>query len=436
MVTDGTQISTSNSSAQAADDRPNLITIPWPGSAAKPPPPAKEKQVFPIRWPTRCGKQYNVKTEDYDFGTSKEIKIQEAVHILDGPYKRINGWIHVAQAPANQAAGTIQSRVSYAVSPSVDVASVKYSATSTSLTIGDPSVPDSLMGIPAGSACLGMSIVLYVAPGAVLENLDVSASHLGMQVHNGVNFSVTNKTSISLRSGTLDSVAFDSRETYLTTTSGSVSGAYSLSDLVSVNTKSGSVNIDIEPKKSSKTISKQALFSANSQSGSMRIDFKRKHIPERDYQLFLNTTVGSIDGAFIHGSKSEINSVAGSVNADILPFKSGNFASLLETSTHSGQMRIKVRSPYKARGVPMTGLTSTHKSVSGGVDLSYPREWQGHINGTSLSGSLHMQGQGLELLNENDEPGSNHVEAKKGNGGSTMEFDTVSGGCEIVIGKI
>jgi hypothetical protein len=437
IVTDKTQITSApKSSAQAAEDRPKLITIPWPGSEVQPAPPTQSKQVFPIRWPSRCGKSYNTKTEDYDFGSSKEIKIQEAVNQMDGPYKRIMGWVHITQAPAGQAAGTISSQVSYAVSSSVDINSIKYAATTTGLTVGDPSVPDSFKGLPAGSACLGMSIVLYVAPGATLENFDVTSSHLGMQIHNGVKFSVTNTTSVSLGSGTLDSTAFDSRTTYLSTTSGSISGAFSLSDLISVTTKSGSVNIDIEPQAAPGGLSSPALFEATSHSGSMRVDFKRKHIPARDYQLTLNTTVGSIDGSFIHGSSTRIASVAGSVKADILPYASGSTASRLETTTHSGMMSIHLQSPYTGKGVPMGALSSAHTSVSGAVELVYPREWQGYINGTTLSGSLHLQGQGIELVNQNDEPGSNHVEATKGSGASTMLFDTVSGACDLTIGKI
>lgn len=84
----------------------------------------------------------------------------------------------------------------------------------------------------------------------------------------------------------------------------------------------------------------------------------------------------------------------------------------------------------------MNGLVSTHKSSSGGLAVTYPQEWTGHIDGTSLSGALHLQGKELELLNENDTPGKNHVEAKKGNGASTLSFDTTSGECEIKIGKV
>lgn len=416
----------------------DIVAVPWPSqnAVATPTPSSRSKQIFPIRWPARCGKKYNVKTEEYDFGSPGQLSIKEAVRELDGPYKRIQGWIHITKAPADQAAGTVQARLSYAVSPSVDVDSIKYTSTATELTIGDSSMAPGFEGLPTGSACLGMSIVLYMAPGATLERLNVEATHLGMQIHSGVDFSVTNATSISLTSGTLDAASLNSQETHLRTTSGSISGKYSLSRLLAIYTKTGSVNIDVKPDAGSGGDPGSAVFRASSHSGSMRIDFERKRILERDYQMYLNTTVGSIDGTFIHGSTTKINSVAGSVTADILPFKSGAYASTLDTSTHSGQMNVTLRSPYETKGLPMMGLFSTHKSISGGVGLVYPKEWQGHIVGTSLSGELHLQGKELELINENDTPGMNHIEASNGNGGSNMAFDTVSGGCDIRIGKI
>ncbi|KAJ4337793.1 hypothetical protein N0V95_008225 [Ascochyta clinopodiicola] len=417
---------------------PDVTAIPEPSqsaAAAKPIPLTELKQIFPIRWPARCGKKYNVKTEEHNLGSTNAVKIKEAMHQLDGPYKRIQGWIHITKAPASQAAGTVQARMSYAVSPSVNVDSIKYALAPDGLTIGDPSRVPGLKGVPAGSACLGMSIVLYMAPGAALETLEIEATHLGMQIHSGVEFSVTNTTTIALTSGTLDAASLDSREIRLRTTSGSVSGKYALSNLLIVDTKTGSVNINVKPKAEAAGESEPAVFRASSHSGSMRIDFERKHIPERDYQIHLNTTVGSVDGTFIHGSKTEIHSVAGSVTADILPFMSGAYSSTLETSTHSGQMNVTLRTPYKAKGVPMKGLTSIHKSISGGMGLKYPKEWQGKIDGTSLSGELHLQGRELQLVSENDTPGKNHVEARKGDGGSEILFDTVSGRCDVRVGK-
>jgi DUF4097 and DUF4098 domain-containing protein YvlB len=419
------------------NERPDLIAIPWPTPSAtgvQPPSPTQSKQVFPIRWPAFCGKEYNVKVEEYDFGTSKELDIQEAIHQLDKSYKKVYGWIHMVRAPANQAPGTIQARLSYAASPSVNIDMIKRSATTTGLIIGDPTYADGFDGVHKGSACLGMSLVIYMAAGVEIETLNVAATHMGMQIHQGVDFSVKNSTRISLTKGTLDAAGFNSRETHLQTISGSISGLYSLLDLVTVTSKSGSINIEVEPKPATTGSSPSAIFMVDAHSSSVRTDFKRKHIPSRDYQVYINTTVGSVDGTFIHGSRTEINSVAGFVNADLLPYHSGDYASAINTHTQSGQTSVTLRSPYKAKNVAMTGLTSTHKTTSGELDLTYPQEWVGHVNGTSMSGALHLEGKDLELLGENDEPGKNHVEAKKGDGSGKMQFDTVSGECKIRIG--
>ncbi|KAL6703806.1 hypothetical protein ACN47E_009025 [Coniothyrium glycines] len=422
-------------------DKPELIAIPWPTqltTPAKPLPSSpSSKEEFPIRWPSKCGQDYKVKTEEYNFEKPSELHLQEAVHQLDGAYKKVAGWIHIAQAPAGQPPGTIQARMAYAVSSSVDVNTIRYTFSGSGFTIGDPSFPDGFDGVGRGTACLGISLVLYVAPGAVLTTLNVMSTHMGMQIHNGVDLSVTDSTSVSLTTGTLevDAANFISREAYLKTISGSISGKYSLADVVSVKTRSGSVNINVEPKVMRLTTPNPAKFIVDTHSGSIRVDFSRKRIPERDYQTFINTTVGSVDGAFIHGSRTEISSVAGLVVADLLPFKSAEFHSELHTQTHSGQMNITLRSPYRAREVPMNGLFSTHRSSSGGLAIVYPDEWTGYVNGTSLSGALNMQGESLALLKENNLPGNNHVEATKGTGRSLMSFDTISGNCEIKVGK-
>jgi DUF4097 and DUF4098 domain-containing protein YvlB len=421
------------------NERPDLIAIPWPTptpTGPKPPSPTQSRQVFPIRWPAFCGKQYNVKVDEYDFGLTKDLDIQEAVHQLDGSYKKVYGWIHVVRAPVNQAPGTIQARLSYAASPSVNINAIQHSNSANGLVIGDPTYPDGFNGVHKGTACLGMSLVVYMAAGVEIDTLKVSATHLGMQIHQGVEFTVKESTRISLTKGTLDAAAFNSSKTYLETISGSISGLYSLSDLVSVVTKSGSVNIEVEPKAATADSSPSAVFMVDAHSSSVRTDFKRKHIPDRDYQVYVNTTVGSVDGTFIHGSRTEIKSIAGFVNADLLPFKSGDYASTIDTHTEAGQTTVTLRTPYKAKNVPMTGLISMHKTTSGELDLTYPQEWVGHINGTSLSGALHLEGKYLELLGENDKPQQNHVEAQKGSDGGKMEFDTVSGECKIRIGKV
>jgi hypothetical protein len=394
------------------------------------------KENFPIRWPSRCGKIYNVNTEEMVLDSIGDLNIVESVHQLDGPYRRVIGWIHIAQAPSDQAPGTFQIKMSYAVSPSVDITSVKYAWTSSGLTMGDPTFPDGYNGFRKGDACLGISITVYVPPGTSLENLYIKSSHLGMQIHDGVNFAVNNRTSISLTTGTLDSAPFNSRETHLETISGSISGKYSLFDLVSIVTKSGSVNVNIEPKEALPGSSRTATFLAKSLSGSIRADYERKDIPERDYQIAINTTVGSIDGTFIHGSKTALATVAGMIAADVLPFKSGGYSSLFSTQTMHGQTEVKLRSPYKASGVPMTRMNSVHTSISGILDLAYPQEWSGHLKGTSTEGRLKLQGADLELVEQDAKPGFNMAEATKGPGQSNLVFGTTSGEVDVKVGTL
>lgn len=399
--------------------------------------PSKQRENFPIRWPSRCGKDYDVQSEEREFGAMPNLDIVEAVHQLDGNYKRVSGWLHIAQGPSTQPAGTISVKMAYAVSRKVDINSVKYAWSPSGITIGDPSFPDGFDGIRKGRACLGLSIVAYVAPGASLENLRVQSTHMGMQVHPGVNFAVTNHTAISLTTGTLDSVSFPSRSTHLETISGSISGKYALYDALTVATKSGSVNINVEPKEMANGGSETAAFKATSMSGSLRVDFERTAIPDRDYKVEVETTVGSVDGTFIHGSSSTFATIAGSVDADILPFRGGDHASLLSTLTTDGQTKIRLRAPYRDQGARLSKLVSTHKSISGILDLEYPQEWEGRVQGETVSGALHLQGKDLELIREEEKEGLNRVEARKGNdAGGTLMFSTTSGGCEIKVGTL
>ncbi|KAF2703329.1 hypothetical protein K504DRAFT_508233 [Pleomassaria siparia CBS 279.74] len=420
----------------AITNRGNKVTVAPIKIPAQPITSSTPAKSYPIRWPARCGKNYNSKTEEFTYGTLSDFSVNENVRQVDGPYKRVSGWIHVAQAPSDQAAGTIVAKMSYAVSDSVDMNRVKYSSLANGLTIGEAWTAGNVDGVQAGStACLGISVVLYMATGAKLENFNVASVHLGMQIHAGVKFSVTNSTTISLTTGTLDASNIDSRETRLETISGSISGKYDLLDLLSVKTTSGSVNINVEPKEADNGVVKPAIFTATSTAGSIRADFERKNIPERDYQTSIETTVGSVDGTFIHGSKTSMETVAGAIKVDIMPFKSGDYPSTLTTSSNSGETKIKLVAPYKSTGSVMSGLTAKHKSISGAMNLTYPQEWEGHLEGDSVDGALHLQGKDLELIRQEEKPGSNKVEAKKGSGKSSMVFSTVSGGCDVQVGK-
>jgi hypothetical protein len=396
--------------------------------------PSDPENDYPIRWPSHCGKDYNVRSERFDFGSTPELSIKEGVK--DGPFQHVRGWIHVVPAPPTQARGTIKAKLAFAASTWINLDWIQYSSTATGLEVGDPSFTSLQESVQHGPGCLGMSVVISVAPGAKLERFDVESVHLGMQLHNGVDLTVSNETTISLTTGTLDALPFDSRQTRLKTVSGSISGKYPLKDLLTVDTVSGSVNINVEPKEKAEGGPDAAVFRVKSLSGSVRTDFERNNIPARDYQTYISTNVGSVDGTYIHGSITSFQTVAGYITADIMPFTHSSASSTISTQSRVGQTNIKLRAPYMGAGTAISNLTTSHQSVSGALDLTYPQEWEGHLDGTSVSGALHLEGRDLELIDETNEPGRSHVEAKKGKGGSRMIFKTVSGRCEVKIGDL
>ncbi|KAF2200103.1 hypothetical protein GQ43DRAFT_88818 [Delitschia confertaspora ATCC 74209] len=412
-----------------------LIPIPSNSQSAS-------KGDYPIRWPRQCEPDYQTNSFAFDFGSTPELLIQESIDRLEAPLKRISGWLHVAKAPESQSSA-IQAEVSYAVSKSVGLGALEYTASATSLLIESPrssqSTGDST--IKPASACLAISVVLYIKPSTTLENLNITSAHLGMQIHNGIVFTVTNRTTISLISGTLDAPPFNSRETVIQTVSGSISGKYSLLDLLAIKTVSGSVNINVEPRPADEKASVPAVFTATSMSGSIRAEMKTKNIPSRNYRASISTGVGTIESTLIHGSETTLKSMAGEITADIIPYSlggsDGKTNSVLSTQTDSGQTNLRILSPYKNSSTrSLAQLTSSHKTISGALDLSYPEEWKGHLNGKSVTGGIHLQGNGLEVLRRVNEPGRSEIEAKKEDGDSEMRFNTVSGACEVRVGRV
>lgn len=393
-------------------------------------------EAYPIRWPARCHSDYETNSVMLDFGSTADLHIQESIHTTGDRFKRISGWIHVARAPDGQSSA-IQAKLSYAVSKSAGNNPLEHTASANELIIGDVRDQDGGDATQRASACLMISTVLYIVPGTVLENLDISSTYLGVQVHEGVELSVTNKTSISVAASTVDLAPFNSRETRIETISGSISGQYALLDHLSFRTITGSVNVDIVPKEPNDDLSRPAVFTATSLSGSIRADFETKNIPARDYRTTIDTKMGSIDGSFIHGSSTVIQSVEGSVNAELLPYNVTDRPSTIKTSTDSGQMKIKILSPYPETEKALAQLTSTHQSISGMIDLTYPQEWSGRVEGSAVSGKIHLQGRDLELVHKSvDVPGGSTLVAKKGEGSSAMQFNSNTGSCEVRVGEL
>ncbi|EON69312.1 hypothetical protein W97_08572 [Coniosporium apollinis CBS 100218] len=228
----------------------------------------------------------------------------------------------------------------------------------------------------------------------------------------------------------------ESRRTIINVGSGSVSGAYALRDYLSIRTTSGSISITVDPQAADPNYPKPAVFEAYATAGSIRIDFPtRGAIPDRVYEVAVHSDMGSISGTFIHGQHTSLSALSGSISATILPYSAGN-RSALRTDTMSGQTTVTVLAPYKDPGTVMGSMESLHKSKSGSMKLVYPQEWEGTVEGRTVSGSLRMHGRDLEVVREDKGYVRNHVVARKGKKNSRMEFNVMSGSVTAQIGDL
>ena len=94
----------------------------------------------------------------------------------------------------------------------------------------------------------------------MLEDLEIGSTHLGVEIHDGVDFSVSNQANINLESGGLYTHTFISSKTRIDLGSGSTSGTYALRDLLSVKTTSGSISVEVEPKEADRKHPAPAVF--------------------------------------------------------------------------------------------------------------------------------------------------------------------------------
>lgn len=158
-----------------------------------------------------------------------------------------------------------------------------------------------------------------------------------MEIHDEVGFSVRNQVNINLVSGGLDAHTSTSRKTRTDPGPETTSGTYALRDL-SIKTT-------------------------------------------------INAGSGPVSGTFIRGSSTDLKSASRSITADITPYETDASSSTLRTFTRSGMMAMNLRSPYRNPRTVISSLTSSHKSNSGSMKLTYPQAWEGRIEGGTNSRS-------------------------------------------------
>ncbi|KXL41550.1 hypothetical protein M433DRAFT_159300 [Acidomyces richmondensis BFW] len=309
----------------------------------------------------------------------------------------------------------------------------------------------------APKSCMDVAIIMYVRNTLKLNHLAISTSHLNVEAGKGIfsaqdtgfHVSVAN---IATGSGHVKADYWSSRKTCIQTTSGSIRGVFAQLDLLNIQSRSGSVNIDVLPKDMSEKSPAPAAFSVITTSGSIQARYPLKgNLPERDYRTHIESHSGSLSGDYIHGSLTTFDSNSGSIKVNVLPFYAEHRSgSVLRTNGYSGQQKIVVLPPYSDKvftgeyDVPtrrstsdvLNKLKSSHTSTSGFLDLSYPQVWEGVIEGETTSGSITVRGNDVRKWGEYDiGMGRHRLLARKGLGTSTLDFLSTSGSVLIKFGE-
>ncbi len=302
-------------------------------------------------------------------------------------------------------------------------------------------LPDSVWGLH--QPCLSIIATIWVPPGLAIDNMVIETINLGIQYHPSLNYTVHNTTSISSISGPIHMSSplpdFYSRKTIIRTTSGSVTGSYPLYDLLSIDTASGSVQIDVDPREAAKNNPAPAEFIVNAASASVQAHYPIYRpvadIPDRDYRVSIRTMSGSIRGTYLHGSTSSFDAISGSIVATLAPYGPVSRKTNIHTSCQSSSTHLTVCPSLTEPDAPMRNLHSLHEYSSGSLRLHFPAMWEGAIEGRTMSGSINVHWEGVRIIRQGREGFGpwKYLLARKGDeqAQGRIEFRGMSGSMDL-----
>jgi hypothetical protein len=272
-------------------------------------------------------------------------------------------------------------------------------------------------------------VILHFRDGLTINDLLITTQNGDIQVFSPLHVSGT--TTLTSQTGRVDSGSFfNTRKTYISSGSSSLSGHFKLYDLLSITSTSGSIDVTVEPQEVDEKNPKPAELIVESHSGRIGLGAMRSP-PARDYITSVESRDGRISGTVLHGSKTVVKSKSGMIELNLLPV--GDSASNLHIGSASGRQQVTVFSPVYPSGVKGSGklskMQSTHTSQSGALQLKYPGEWAGKIDGSTSSGSIEVTGWGVHVIEQQQ----HHVSAEKDadEGGSNIVFRGQSGSASL-----
>lgn len=347
----------------------------------------------------------------------------------------------VVQPAAHLSQKDVQVHLKLQTSSPILQSAIKLEQTSSQLSIRLPRsglTPD----LDSHQLDIDVTAEVHVPRNASLESLETATTALDVRFlpdpietngHETGTGSATNSLGSS-NGHSPPSSSSSSRRTIIKSTSGGIFGTYELLDLLHLETKSGSIGVDVVPRAASPTKPVAAQFTALTSSGMIHVDFPEdsieRHIPTRDYHVRVASKSGSISGRCLLGRQASFTSRSGSLLMTLLPVSPRpGVGSELYTSTRSGSTDLRIRSPLPGMSNPLRSLNGDHRSGSGSLRLRYPPEWEGEIRGRTGSGQLHVRGDGLSVIE--DTPAG--YRARKGLGEAVLSFEGQSGSIDISV---
>lgn len=187
------------------------------------------------------------------------------------------------------------------------------------------------------------------------------------------------------------------REITVHTNSASVTGTYALYDLLSITSISGSIDITVDPQPISVDHPKPAVLRVSTNSGSIRVRTLTSAVPDRIYESTIASRSGQLEVNIIHGKQSTVRTENGQIKADIYPYGFNDTRSSVDARTNSGSIGITLHSSLSHPAIPLKKLHSLYRTSSGSIDVFYPAQWQGIVEGSTGSGSVSLEWDGLRV---------------------------------------
>ncbi|KAF7190223.1 hypothetical protein HII31_08554 [Pseudocercospora fuligena] len=336
-----------------------------------------------------CVFDYHTEPAVYEFSKVRNFSFIELIESSNYITGGIIGRIQIKPAESDQSAD-LKLSITYATTGPWKVQRPTYDLTEDKFVLQMPELESTGAASTRPRACLGVYVDVEIRNGLRLENWDLASGNLDVAIMDGL-----------------------------------------------FNRKHGEEQLSAFDEADPESI-KPADFVVATSSGSVHVEFPTTDLPVREYQTRIETQSGNVGGTYILGAFTSFHTQSGSVKPRLAPVFNSTAPSKLRVDTKSASQTVSILRPHQYPG-DFAQLMMEHKytSFSGSLHLTYPQEWEGYIEGETMSGSIHVKGRDIHVLSQGKVgPVYQHFAARKGFGQGRIGFKTTSGSINVQAGDL